>query len=438
MIFDMKVFVRQACVLCLLCSSIQCSDLKTNSGASNIKASPSISSSCLKSFSVITNLYLSQNLESDDLDQIWSCLQKKVKSFRKYLKGQDGDLYSRQQVESFSLRFFKFQGGNGFWDSIMLVKSIFVSTQWKSEDLTRLKFTEVDRLSKLFSMLKVMTKELNPRLNSHLHVLLEYHKKEGRIASGSERAKAILALRKSLIQLGQWMDENSHPLDIHQLRKFVKSIEVNIGGRDVEVSSLVDMLVQGQGLLMGPLDDSSSSHQSWVSLLEMASKLFEIYHYNDLFVTRQSLTRGEGFTQLRVASQRVQTLLSEALLERPEQAIPNSEVHNFIESMKSVGLVTSSNADLLKSTWDLLMDKILKAKGSSREGFFHISHLQTFQEEFDDWVNTQVWIESDGVIEDKLSCNDSMAKEERELVRLAMCSPWPLRKTPLGFNSYFI
>lgn len=430
MIFDMKMFIRQACVLCLLFSSVQCSDFKTNPEASNIKSSLSIPSSCIKRFSVITNLYLSQSLEPDDLDQFWFCFQKRVKSLRKYMRGRDGDSYSRQQLESFFLRFFKFQGGNGFWDSIMLVKSVFLSAQWESEDLTRLKRTEVDRLSELFKLLKVITKELNP----HLHVLLEYHKKEGRIASSSERGEAILALRKSLIQLGQWMDENSHPLDMSQLRKFVESIEGNIGGRDVDLSSWVDILDRGQTLLMGPLDDSSPGHQSWVSLLERGSKLFEIYNYNDFFVTRQNITKGEGFTQLRIASQRVQTLLSEALLERPEQAIPNSEVHDFIESMKSAGLVTGSNADLLKSTWDLLMDKILKAKEFQGEGFFHISHLQTFQEEFNDWVNTQVWIESDGVIEDNLSCNGPMVKEEKELVRLAICSPWPLRKAPLGFT----
>ena len=430
MIFDMKMFIRQACVLCVLFSSLQCSDFKANPEASSIKSSLSISSSCLKSFSVITNLYLSKNLGSDDLDEFWSCLEKRVRSFRKYMKGQDGDLYSRQQVESFLLRFFKFQGSKGLWDSIMLAKSVFSSAQWESEDLTRLKFTEIDRLSELFNLLKVITKELNP----HLHVLLEYHKKEGQIASGSERGEAILALRKSLIQLGQWMDANSHPLDIYQLKKFVWDIKLNIDGHDVRLSSWVDMLVQGQGLLMGPLDDSPSSHQSWVSLLEMGSKLFEIYNYNDLFVTQQDLSQGEGFTQLRIASQRVQTLLSEALLERPEQAIPSSEVHDFIESMESAGLVAGSNADLLKSTWDLVMDKILKAKVSPREGFFHISHLRIFQEEFNDWVNTQVWIESGGVIEYKLNCNDPMVREEMELVRLVECSPWPLRKTPLGFT----
>ena len=421
-----KFLIWFICGVFVIFSSTQCvQSSQGRNGNSSSKSDFSKGADCVRDFSQISDRYLSKSMNQVEIKKFWTCVKDRVQQFQSYAKGRETGQYSRSEIRVFLNYYFDIRPSEDAWSSILALKSVFLSRQWTKESLQRVTESELIQFIDLFNLFEEITIDLNP----HLDVLLGYPKKSGLIASASRREGAILAMKKSLKSLGRWMDKNAHFPDIPQLKVLVQGVKVG-GKSQIDLSAWVDVLDRGRNILVDESSRQEPRTQTWTSLFRMSGRLLEIYSYNDLLGTSSDLTRGEGLAQLTKVVQGAQKVFSDALLARGEQGLPSSEVHAFIESIYSADFLSKDRVDIatLKATWDLLVDKLLRSKESSQVGVLHTSHLTTFKVEFQDWLDTQVWVENGGEINKNLSCDDPLIRGGSEILQIATCSPWPLRK----------
>ena len=250
--------------------------------------------------------------------------------------------------------------------------------------------------------------------------------------------RAFLALDRGVHKLGQWAQENKSYLEFSVVKDIVKILKQK-GRLAKDLDPWVDLLEAGKNFLMGETNSRVEAHE-WVVFLKTSSGLLELYSRYENFVMGQDIVRGEGFEQFNEVVKGADQMLFEALLRRKDPIITNEEAYKLIGVMELAGFFPMGfiTADLARSSWDLLVSKVLKPSDDDSillvvKGL-HTSHLEVLREEFQDWSRTQDLI-NQGKTNWSLNCEDLLSQESgglSEVKRFVSCSPWPLRKDSRG------
>ena len=328
---------------------------------------------------------------SAEIDAAWTCIAEALVTFKTHVRGQEGNVYSANELRSFIERYFltSHKISDGLLTEIMRVKQSVLGGE--IETLTR---SELDQADVVLKTLRAESVKMLPFMKM---LILEADRKD--LQKQPEFVeRGISQLVSTANTLGTLLGKSRASYRFSDADRLFREFE-RLSTKAAEArgpASIVEYLPTVsafKAFFVRPGADAVAPEE-WLPLISGAGRLYGMYLRYDYFISDKSLTGGDGLKQIVRIANELMTLVDNSIRVKEGQVIRFREIDGLVEQLYKLKILDlpfkeSTAKQLFR---DVLQKACNPAFGNGRIGVVEGLTAPTFEwlkSDFFGWAEIQ-------------------------------------------------
>lgn len=349
-------------------------------------------STCLTTAVANFKLYLESKSTVDQAAQIWPCFTYALKTFKKYVRGNNQDFYSpsevRQFIENYFLNDMTPSRGKHIISDQLLIEMMGVKTLFVGGSRYKLTPQEIELAFQLIDKLNTATMDLLPYtdiLFANINTRPEIDRFETAMLKLETALKSVFSLVKP--QTDEYKFEDLQNL-LTEVNYFLADIDKD-NPKDFDWAKYIPSLARAKGILLNSSNQSIEGKE-WLSLTHIVSQAFKIglnFHY---YLDGMFLQDKAKFARFQDFIDQASLVVNEAFSRRGGKPVANGEVALLLTELGKIKLLPFDlEGDGAVKTWNILTEEVLNPQRRFKDSGLSVEKFNYFITELGSWARIQ-------------------------------------------------